>query len=234
MRQGDKAARRARSCCSAGRKTRFRAAGRPAWANGSTRPASPATASASPTTARSSRLPTSTPISAFAAHARARLAASSDPVVLTAAAEYVLNAPRYDREQLSGGRPAGQGLPRTRRAPRSGVGAHLGRCWPTWLRASEAAPHGNADRRRGPGRAVRRPGRPAPGRARFEAMAASRGPRAAGRHAGPRGSTTATWRVTSRRRRSNARRFARGRARPRAALRGRARCSARSSSPWRT
>ena len=40
------------------------------------------------------------PDSAFAAHARARLAASSDPVVLTAAAEYVLNAPRYDRNSF--------------------------------------------------------------------------------------------------------------------------------------
>ncbi len=36
------------------------------------------------------------PDSAFAAHARARLAASSDPVLLTAAAEYVLDAPRYN------------------------------------------------------------------------------------------------------------------------------------------
>ena len=36
------------------------------------------------------------PDSAFAAHARARLAASGDPVLLTAAAEYVLNAPRYN------------------------------------------------------------------------------------------------------------------------------------------
>ena len=36
------------------------------------------------------------PDSAFAAHARTRLAASSDPVLLTAAAEYVLNAPRYN------------------------------------------------------------------------------------------------------------------------------------------
>ena len=36
------------------------------------------------------------PDSGFAAHARARLAASSDPVLLTAAAEYVLDAPRYN------------------------------------------------------------------------------------------------------------------------------------------
>ena len=40
------------------------------------------------------------PGSAFAAHARARLAASSDPVLLSAAAEYVLNAPRYDRNSF--------------------------------------------------------------------------------------------------------------------------------------
>ena len=40
------------------------------------------------------------PDSAFAAHARARLAASSDPVLLTAAAEYVLNAPRYNRSSF--------------------------------------------------------------------------------------------------------------------------------------
>ena len=36
------------------------------------------------------------PDSAFAAHARARLAGSNDPVLLAAAAEYVLNAPRYN------------------------------------------------------------------------------------------------------------------------------------------
>ena len=36
------------------------------------------------------------PDGAFAAHARARLAESSDPVLLAAAAEYVLNAPRYN------------------------------------------------------------------------------------------------------------------------------------------
>ena len=36
------------------------------------------------------------PDSAFAAHARARLAESSDPVLLAAAAEYVLNAPRHN------------------------------------------------------------------------------------------------------------------------------------------
>ncbi len=40
------------------------------------------------------------PDSAFAARARARLAASSDPVLLTAAAEYVLNAPRYNRNSF--------------------------------------------------------------------------------------------------------------------------------------
>ncbi len=36
------------------------------------------------------------PDSAFAAHARARLTESSDPVLLAAAADYVLNAPRYN------------------------------------------------------------------------------------------------------------------------------------------
>ena len=37
------------------------------------------------------------PDSAFATHARARLAESSDPVLLVAAADYVLHAPRYNR-----------------------------------------------------------------------------------------------------------------------------------------
>ena len=41
------------------------------------------------------------PDGAFAAHARTRLAASSDPVLLTAAAEYVLNAPRYNSNMFA-------------------------------------------------------------------------------------------------------------------------------------
>ena len=40
------------------------------------------------------------PDSAFAAHARARLAESSDPVLLAAAAEYVLHAPRHNRQSF--------------------------------------------------------------------------------------------------------------------------------------
>ena len=46
----------------------------------------------------------------FVAHARAQLAESSDPVLLTAAAEHLLHAPRY-RASLSGGSRFGQGLP---------------------------------------------------------------------------------------------------------------------------
>ena len=40
------------------------------------------------------------PDSEFAAHARARLTESSDPVLLVAAARYVLNAPRYNRSSF--------------------------------------------------------------------------------------------------------------------------------------